>query len=306
MANRLILQEPIINLANQMKYTPKELNGNVNVSKNSPLKEFFILLGGALGLLMLTYIALGFAVDLIIPRLPSGTEQRLSALFVDKFSQKKPTPVEQQLQQLLDSLVATLPQETNTAYQVHLISSKQANALALPGGHIIVLSGLLKELNSENELALVLSHEIGHFANRDHLRRLGRGLVLSALSIFLTGLDNSVTQFLMQSLLNVELKFSRDQEIKADLYALELLHKRYGHVAGATDFFAKIAAQNVHNRLSYYFATHPYPQDRIVALQDQIQKKGYILGEKTALNHLFKQLPEATEEVSLKDLFSAT
>ncbi len=288
-----------------MKYTPRELHGNVNVSKNSPLKEFFILLGGVLGLLLLTYIALGFAVDLIVPRLPSGTEQRLSALFVDKFSQKKPTPVEQQLQQLLDSLVAVLPQETNTAYQVHVISSKQANALAVPGGHIIVLSGLLKELHSENELAFVLSHEIGHFANRDHLRRLGRGLVLSAFSIFLTGLDNNITQFLMQSLLNVELKFSRDQEIKADSYALTLLNKRYGHVAGATDFFARIATQTVHNRLSYYFATHPYPQDRIAALQVQIRENRYILGEKTALNQLIEQVPEATEEVSLKDLFSA-
>lgn len=289
-----------------MKYTPKALNGNVNVSKNSPLKEFFILLGGVLGLLMLTYMALGLAVDFIIPKLPDGTEQRLSALFADKFPQKKPTPVEQQLQQLLDSLVAVLPHKPNTTYRVRVISSQQANALALPGGHIIVLSGLLKEINSENELAFVLSHEIGHFANRDHLRRLGRGLVLSAFSIFLTGLDNSITQLLMQSLLNVELKFSRDQEIKADLYALELLSKRYGHVAGATDFFAKIAAKNVNNRLSYYFATHPYPQDRIVALQDQIQAQGYSVGEKTALSQLIEQLPEATEEVSLQDLFSAT
>jgi predicted Zn-dependent protease len=289
-----------------MKYTPKALNGNVNVSKNSPLKEFFILLGGALGLLMLTYIALGLAVDFIIPKLPDGTEQRLSVLFADKFPQKKPTPVEQQLQQLLDSLVAVLPHKPNTTYRVRVISSKQANALALPGGYIIVLSGLLKEINSENELAFVLSHEIGHFANRDHLRRLGRGLVLSAFSIFLTGLDNGITQLLMQSLLNVELKFSRDQEIKADLYALELLNKRYDHVAGATDFFTRIAARNVNNRLSYYFATHPYPQDRIAALQDQIQAQGYIVGEKTALSQLIEQLPEATEEVSLQDLFSAT
>ncbi len=289
-----------------MKYTPKELNDNVNVSKTSPLKEFFILLSGALGLLMLTYIALGFAVDFIIPRLPDGTEQRLSALFTNKFTEEEPTPIEQQLQKLLDSLVAVSPQETTTAYQVHVVFSKQANALALPGGHIIVLSGLLKEINSENELAFVLGHEIGHFANRDHLRRLGRGLVLSAFSIFLTGLDNNVTQLFMHSLLNVELKFSRDQEIKADLYALKLLNKRYGHVAGATDFFARIAAQNAHSRLSYYFATHPYPQDRIAALQDKIQENGYILGEKTTLTQLVEQLPEATEAVSLQDLFSTT
>ena len=44
------------------------------------------------------------------------------------------------------------------------------NAVALPGGNIVVFAGLLKEIKSENELAMILGHELGHFAHRDHLR----------------------------------------------------------------------------------------------------------------------------------------
>ncbi|MGA1826185.1 MAG: hypothetical protein ACMUIP_16135 [bacterium] len=60
-----------------MHYTAKELEGNVNISKISPAKEFFFLLGALLGILLSIYILLGFAVDIIAPKVPPEIEERL-------------------------------------------------------------------------------------------------------------------------------------------------------------------------------------------------------------------------------------
>jgi len=284
-----------------MKYTPKQIDGNVNVSHTSPLKELFLLLGGLLGLLLLIYVVLGFAVDFVVMRLPPDLERHLEFFFVRAFADRERTPADDYLQELVDELVelSSLPRSD---YEVHALSSSDANAMALPGGHIVVLSGLLENLESENELAFILAHELGHFADRDHLKGLGRGLVLTAISAFLTGVDNGLTQFLMRSLLNVEMKFSQHQETAADLFALDLLYKRYGHIGGATDFFQQLAEEDRHGRLAYFFATHPYPQDRVKNLLEVISEKEYSSGEELPLDERINTLPEASESKSLKDV----
>lgn len=257
-----------------MKYTPKELEGNVNISAKSPLKEFFILFGGVLVLLVAIYIILGLAVDLIAPRIPWEIEKKLENLFLKNYSITEKTSATEQLQQLLDSISNEI-ESHEISYKVHLIENSRANAIALPGGNILVYSGILNDVGSENGLAFVLSHELGHFANRDHLRGLGRSLVLWALSTAILGQDNTVTQFLAGSLVNVEMKFSQRQETRADLFALDLLNKRYGHVGGADTFFKKIGEKEKRGHLSYYFASHPHPNDRIEVMEEYIRKRGY-------------------------------
>lgn len=153
----------------------------------------------------------------------------------------------------------------------------------MPGGNIIVFSGLIDSVESENELAFVLAHELGHFTHKDHLRGLGRGLVLLMSSISLFGSDSFITGFIMNSLSNVEMKFSQRQERMADLWALDLLNRRYGHIGGAIDFFEKMAKKEKKGRFLYFFATHPYPQSRVRALKEQIQSKGYLVKEKILL-----------------------
>lgn len=277
-----------------MKYTPKELQENVNVSHTSPLKELFLLLGGILGIFIVVYVVLGFAVDLVVPRLPPGIEQQLGNLYATAFAKEEQTAAEKHLQTLIDDLVRTSSFEGGP-YYVHLVPSAQANAFALPGGHIVILSTLIEEIESENELTFILAHELGHFANRDHLRGLGRRLVLTAASTFLFGVNNNVTNLLMNSLLSVEMKFSQRQETQSDFFALDLVNKYYGHIAGSTDFFEHTAKEDTRSRMAYFFATHPYPQDRIATLQDQIQTRGYSSGEKLPLDETLEDISHDTE-----------
>ncbi|MFC1591287.1 M48 family metallopeptidase [Thermodesulfobacteriota bacterium] len=261
-------------VGSSVKYTPKELSANVNVTHVSPLRELVLLLGALLGICVVAYLVLGACVDLVVPRISVDVEQRLGLLFSGLYANELRSAESGRLQAMVDGLAAQIADRPD-CYRMHVIAHEQVNAVALPGGHIAVFTGLLKEVGSQDELAFVLAHELGHFVHRDHLRGIGRGLVLWCVSALLLGADNSITGIIGQSLSGVQLKFSRAQETRADLFALDLMHRRYGSVAGAQAFMRRIAEKERMGRLAYYFATHPHPQDRMAAIVAHTGKKGY-------------------------------
>lgn len=262
-----------------MKFTARQPGINVNVSPTHPLKEFAILAGGLLAIVVGVYLALGLAVDLIVPRLSMDLEKKLAGAFVGRLAENEDVAdTTQSLQSLVDRLqdrCAPLPYSIT----VHVTEADAVNAAALPGGHMVVFTGLLAEMTSENELAFVLAHELGHFANRDHLRGLGRALVLMTASTILLGADNSVNSMIGQGMVLTELSFSRKQESQADEFALETLFCHYGHVADATSFFNKIPEDGDPGRFGHYFASHPENRRRIGHLEDLAQERGYPTGD---------------------------
>jgi predicted Zn-dependent protease len=56
--------------------------------------------------------------------------------------------------------------------------------------------------------------------------------------------------------------------------------------------------------LAYYFATHPYPEERVATLQQQIQEKGYAVGERLPLDERLKTVSSIQKDVSLKEILS--
>ncbi len=266
-----------------MKYTHKELTDNVNISKNSSLKEFFVLMSGSLLAIILIYVLLGFLVDIIAPRISPELEMKLGKIYAPMYKNADQSEAGTELQLLLDELLKETEWK-DIRFMVHLLKKPMINAMALPGNNIVIFSGLIKELDSENALSFVLAHELGHYANRDHLKGLGRMLVFTVFSVTLLGADNPVTNFFSSSLYNTEMKFSQKQEIMADLWALDLLNRRYGHVAGALQFFNKIKVKEKRGKLAYYFATHPHPETRISTLEREAKGKGYLTKATRPLN----------------------
>lgn len=271
-----------------MKFTPREIKNNVNISPTSPVKDFFELVIKILGFILVIYVLLGFAVDYIAPRISTNTELKLGKLFSARFERKERTHVELQLQQILDELIKKSQGLPPFTYKVYVEEAKDVNALALPGGNIVVLSALLKEVDSENELAMVLAHELGHFYHRDHLRGLGRSLVFLLISSTLFGSDSSTSKVVTNAVTNAEMRFSQVQEKAADLYALDLLNKTYGSVVGATDFFEKMSRKEKLWPILYIFASHPYPGSRVNALKETIKSKGYVIGQEIPFEYTQK------------------
>ncbi len=258
-----------------MEFSDKLPDGNVNISQESPLKEFAILFTGLLGLALAVYFALGLLIDYSVRHLSAEQEQALSLSLGSEWLAidlaKRSAPIQAMVDGLLKEC-APLP------YKIKIVvfENEAINAAALPGGTVLVFTGLLDRMRSENELAFVLGHELGHFKNRDHLKGMGRMLVLLVGSMFVFGPDNAVGNLALSSLNLAETGFSRDQESQADEFALKTLQCRYGHVGGATDFFDTMIKQQKGSKLfSHYFASHPDSQKRIAAMDQQAGQAGY-------------------------------
>lgn len=275
-----------------MKFRARLPESNVNVTPVSPLREFAVLLSGILALVVGVYFLLGLAVELIAPRLPLRVEQRISGLFSNlHHSDAAMSEEAMAVQGIVDRLekdCARLPYR----FRVHVHDDPLVNAAALPGGHIVVFKGLLESVRSENELAFVMAHEMGHFADRDHLKGFGRSLVFLALSAAVFGTNSSVGGVLADSINLTELGFSRRQEARADAYAIALLNCAYGHVGGSTAFFKKMIDSKDTGIFGHYFSSHPRNQERIDALNAIAMEKGYGVGPLKTLP--YRKAPPST------------
>ena len=264
-----------------MKFTPRELRENVNVSATHPLAEFAWLAGSLLLLCLAALLLLGWGSDYAVAHLSPRSERWIGAHLPSPFAGAPAPP----LQQRLDRLLACLPDASPLRayhFTVELVDTPQVNAIALPGGTIAVFRGLLDKIGSENELAMVLGHELGHFAHRDHLRSLGRGLGVTALSLLVFGPDSSVSNAAGKLFLDFESHYSRKQEASADAFALQLLVARYGHAGGALDLFRRFDAE-AGSRIPYLVASHPHPADRIRSIEALIAARDYPLAPLTPL-----------------------
>lgn len=256
-------------------------------SRNPPPsnRQLLILLGLFLGFVIGVVWLLGFIADSLIGFIPPSVEKQIGALIVPAYEQiAKPSPAQNTLNQLLDKLEANLPAEIRKErnYQVLYVPESTVNALALPGDAIVIYAGLVQKAASENELMMVLGHELGHFAHRDHLRSLGRTLLLKiGISYFFgdAGWLQSTAAAGVEAI--SKSRYSQSQESEADEFGLMLLQKTYGHVAGATDFFARLSQQRGSNLA--FLSTHPAPSDRVTKLQSLIKEKKYALGERSPL-----------------------
>jgi Zn-dependent protease with chaperone function len=266
-----------------MKYTQKTPEGNVNISHTHPLKEMCLLCGGVVGIVLLVYLFLGVAIDLFAPYVPREIEDSIASKFPE-FSDAE-APQRGYLQQLTDRLAQAAPYDAG-AVTVGVIEMPEENAFALPGGRIYVSQGLLENVGSENELAMVLAHEIGHCANRDHLRSLGRGVAMALIASLVIGNDEAVERFVGASLTLGHLNYSRKQEKAADLYALETLTTHYGHGGGATAFFQRIKDTDARKLAPEFLSTHPDPEQRLSYLNSGLDERD---GGEAALTPLPKE-----------------
>lgn len=250
-----------------MKYVPRQPREGINVSSTHPLVEAGTLVAGLTILFAVFVVALVFLIELALYFLPAEKE---AAFFRDWLPEDLVTvaPDDERLYQtqlLLDRL-AFHWSDNPYEFRVEIDDSGVANAMALPGGLIIVTSGLLDQVESENELAFVLGHELGHYRNRDHIRALGRGIVLSLFFAVTTGGD---VAGLGIKVTDVALRgFSRKQELQADAFGLALVYTQYGHVNQAWRLFERWDSGDA-SRLDAvtYLSTHPQPGNRIEDLR---------------------------------------
>lgn len=256
-----------------MKYIPKELSGNVNVSRRHPLREFFRLLAITVGGLAIIYLLLGLAIQYIAPHISPSVETAMGDVLNQRLLQNELPEESRKLQEILNRFIPHLSEDDRRiSYSVYVSDNPIANAMALPGGTILAYRGVLELIKDPEEQAFILAHELGHFHHRHHLRQFGRGMAAILISMALTGENSGVSHFIVNTIGPVEMKFSRSQEYDADIFALVLLRKTFGRVQGDFTFMKKLAQQERFKTLQHYFASHPPPSERLSYMRRFLEK----------------------------------
>jgi predicted Zn-dependent protease len=160
-------------------------------------------------------------------------------------------------------------------WEVNLIGSTQINAFCMPGGKIAFYSGILKTLKlSDDEVAMVMGHEIAH-ALREHAReRMGKnaatGIGASVISqLFGLGqIGQTVTNYGAQLL---TLEFSRSNESEADLVGMELAARAGFDPRAGVTLWQKMGAANK-GAPPQWLSTHPSGNTRIADIEANLPK----------------------------------
>ena len=161
----------------------------------------------------------------------------------------------------------TLKQAKFTA---HVINRDEANAFALPGGQLVVYSGLLRLAQGPDQLAAVLAHEMGHVVHRHGLQRIAQSVgVVATVQFFLGDVGGALA--LGKELLTVATinNYSRNDESQADTTAVQLLHAAHLDPRALATFFSLLAAQESKAVIPSWISSHPALADRLAAVQAQ-------------------------------------
>jgi Zn-dependent protease with chaperone function len=185
----------------------------------------------------------------------------------------------QRLRSISSRLIADAPRWHARArqwrWEVNLIGSDQVNAFCMPGGKVAVFTGLINRLHAtDDELAMVVGHEMAH-ALREHAREriaksegTGALLALGAQLFGLGQLGNMAANVGTQLL---TLKFSRDEEIEADLVGLEMGARAGFNPQAAVTLWEKMARVSGSGGTAF-LSDHPSGPDRLRRLQENIPR----------------------------------
>ncbi len=202
----------------------------------------------------------------VAPHVPRSWENALGDTLVGDFGGRLcETPASKAA---LTKLTNSLAQDTELR-EVAIANVPMVNAIALPGGRILIFDKLIQDARSPDELAGVLAHEIGHVRNRDTVTALVRQL---GLSIVLGGVQGDVGGTLNTVL---AMSYSRGAETAADQFSIESLRKANVSPVPTARFFdglSKMSGGERMERAASWMASHPVSADREEAFKQSAVK----------------------------------
>jgi predicted Zn-dependent protease len=209
------------------------------------------------------------APEIVAATLPPASEQLLGEAVLAQMlageTEIKVGPAVEAVRAIVARLAAAVADNPGYEFDVRVVESEAVNAAALPGGKIIVFSGLLAEAGSPDEVAGVLAHEICHVLHRDSLRGLVGRLGGSAVIALLLG-GGDLSRIAGQAGALDQLAYGRDQERAADREGILLMARAGLPPAALAAFFERLRAKEG-GKLPEFLSTHPDTATRVVELR---------------------------------------
>ena len=237
-----------------------------------------------------------FAADRLVDRAPRSWDEALGGRLLRTLEGQgvfRPSTLPQATQDRIRQRFAVLAPSSSlpSGLRLELLFRRLGvpNALALPGGTIVLTDELVELADDDDAVATVLSHEVGHQVHRDALRQLARSSIGSALAFWYFGDVSNAAAVAAGSL--GTLRYTRAAEHRADLYALATMRANGIPTRGAAALFRRLeawsprpvangaqtsdgeasrpsAGERRRPRFPEYLSTHPDTADRIRLFED--------------------------------------
>ncbi len=214
----------------------------------------------------------------VVRLVPVSFEQRLGRAVADSFSRGVGYCDDPQLKEDVDAIVQRLSKalpEHPYVFSVQIVRSPEVNALAAPGGYIVIFSGLLERLDSPEQLAGILAHEMQHVIQRHSTKSIVRSLGIQIFLGLVIGDPGGLTG--IAGNLGI-LHFMRGDEQSADEAAIENLMAARLDPEEMVNAFRKLQGKTdgqnnpgVESAFKY-FSTHPPIPERIVYLSEKAKQ----------------------------------
>lgn len=253
----------------------KEQIDTLKKKKSLIAKRFYIVLTGIILAFLIfmvgTLISLPFIRASIVDAVPIEWEVQLGNSIFDNSEKENEIHIP-----IVDHAIKDMSQRLIDAvgkspynFQFSVVENEVVNAYALPGGHMVIYTGLILKADSPEEVAGVMAHEIQHILNRHSLNRLVSSLEYYTIFSIFFGDAGGLLAILEEAGLSlVTSSFDREQESESDFRGLKLLEKAKINPEGMITFFDKLSQQEGRiAQLTQYVSTHPSSHDRVLKLK---------------------------------------
>jgi len=211
----------------------------------------------------------------ITPHIPLEWEKGMGDSALSFLAPEESRCDNKELQKAIDEIVNRLSAADPDPYsfKVFVVKSPVFNAVALPGGNIVVFGGLLEKAQSPESLAAVIAHEMQHVKRRHVTKRIiedsSTGLIISAVAGDVTG---SMLYGLKIARNLAMLSYSRQDEEEADAGGIKMLIAASLDPQAMISFFEIMKEKNSKFKMPQYLSTHPDTAERISRLKTIIDQ----------------------------------
>ena len=221
------------------------------------------------------FFGIRLVADASITAVPMAVDRQLGQQAYRLMDHGGPELHDPQVVQAITTIVERLSPHTDATgleFDVHVIDADICNAFCLPGGTIVLYTGLLRRASSAEEVAGVLAHEMAHASLRHGLRQVTQSLGLAAAVNLLVGnVEGLVIAGAEVFKLATINSYSRGQETEADAHGVRMLHEAGIHPFALARFFETMQreAGTLPSGLTW-LSTHPDHAARIAAVREQV------------------------------------
>lgn len=237
------------------------------------LRWTIVAAGGVLAATVAIYLwGIPVLAALVTPRVPVAWEESVGRSAVSVLAPPERRCGDPALSAAMDAIVARLLAAglpSPYTMRVYVVNRPVVNALAAPGGHVVIFHGLLEQTGTPEELAGVMAHELQHILRRHTTRAViqdvGTGLLLMALTGDMTG---PLAYGLQTARALGNLRYSRRAEEEADVEGMKMLLAARVDPAGMIAFFETIQKEEgAQPKALAYLSSHPMPAERVTRLR---------------------------------------